>query len=160
MNYLPTFISTKLFLLLAMSTSFTAQKNVVAKEQFIAPLMKISYSTSAGRGGTSINLDISATGIVYTQGHNGAEKTIREKTPRGLWQKLTKSINLQDLDKIKSDPGHAMYDGTDITIAVVKGKEVHSIVNGNEDSLNYKKIKPFTDILEEQLNRLGKRIRW
>ena len=160
MSYLPTFISAKLFLLLAMGTLFTAQKNALSNEQFIAPIMKISYSSSAGRGGTSINLDITAASMVYTQGHNGAEKTIKEKTPRALWQKLTKSINLQDLDKVKSNPGHAMYDGTDITIVVLKGREEHSIVNGNEDILNYKKIKLFTDILEGQLTRLGKRMSW
>ena len=75
-----------------------------------------------------------------------------------MWQSLTRSINLKDLDKIKSNPGHTLYDGIDVTISVEKGRDKHSVVNGSEDAVNYKKIKAFTDILEGQLSRLDKKI--
>ena len=160
MNYLLTLILSKLILLLAFNPLQANQKTVFTQNLHNAAITKVTYSATGGRGGNTVSLEITAGNLVYVQGHAGAEKTIKEKTPRALWQKLTKSINLQDLDKVKSNPGHAMYDGTDITIVVLKGREEHSIVNGNEDILNYKKIKLFTDILEGQLNRLGKRIRW
>ena len=160
MSYLSTLISAKLFLLLAMSPTHELAKNSIVQGRAMPPIMKVTYSTNAGRGGTSVNLTITQNTLVYTQGHNGAEKTIKERTARSLWMSLTRSINIKDLDRIKSNPGHGLYDGTDITITVERGKEVHSIVNGNEDSANYKRIKQFTDILEGQLNRLEKRIHW
>jgi len=160
MSYLQYFISTKLFLLLAMNPSHKPQHGAATQDRAMPPIMKVTYSTNAGRGGTSVNMTITQNTIVYIQGHNGDEKTYKEKTPRSLWSGLTRSINIKDLDRIKSDPGHGLYDGIDITITVERGNEVHSIVNGNEDTVNYKRIKSFTDILEGQLSRLGKKIRW
>ena len=73
---------------------------------------------------------------------------------------MTSTINLNDFDKIQSNPGHALFDGIDITISVEKGKEKHSIVNGNEDILNYRRIIRFTHVLEKKLFELGKKIIW
>jgi hypothetical protein len=77
---------------------------------------------------------------------------------KGKNNKLTKTINLRDFDKIRSNPGHALYDGIDITISIEKGKEKHSIVNGNEDSVNYRRIRPFTHLLEWKLVEIRKKI--
>ena len=160
MNYLLTLILSKLILLLAFNPLQANQKSVFTQNLHNAAITKVTYSATGGRGGNTVSLEITAGNLVYVQGHAGAEKTIKERTSRSLWLSLVRSINVKDLDRIKSNPGHAMYDGTDITIAVLKGREEHSIVNGSEDILNYKKIKLFTDILEGQLTRLGKRIRW
>ena len=158
MAYLSTFISAKLFLLLAVSPSYNQQKNGAMQDRPI-PITKISYSTTGGRGGNTVSLEITSKTLVYVVGRGGAEKTVTEKTSKSLWNSFTKAINTNDMDGIKSNPVHALYDGTDITITVEKGKEIHTLVNGNEDSLKYKKIKAFTDILESQLSRLEKKIR-
>lgn len=124
------------------------------------PISKISYNSSGGRSGNYESLDISADSVIYVQGHRGAEKTRREKTVKSFWKSLTKTINLRDFKKIKSNPGHALHDGIDITISIEKGKEKHSIVNGNEDSLNYRRIRPFTNMLEKKLVGLRKKVIW
>jgi hypothetical protein len=123
-------------------------------------ISKISYTSAGGKAGNYEKLDITPASLRYVQGHRGIEKTINEKTVSSFWDKLTKAINLTHFDKIKSDPGHALYDGVDITISIEKGKEKHSIVNGNEDSVNYRKIKPFTDLLENKLVEIRKKIVW
>jgi len=121
-------------------------------------ISKISYASSGGKAGNYESLDITSVSLTYVQGHRGVEKTIDEKTVNSFWNKLTKAINLTDFDKIKSDPGQALYDGIDITISIEKGKKKHSIVNGNEDSVNYSKIKRFTDLLENKLAEIRKKI--
>jgi hypothetical protein len=94
------------------------------------------------------------------QAHRGSEKTRKEKTVKSFWKSLTKTINLKDFKKIKTNPGHALYDGIDVTISIEKGDEKYSIVNGNEDSLNYRKIRPLTTMLEKKLAELRKKITW
>jgi len=123
-------------------------------------ISKISYTSAGGKAGNYESLDITPDSLVYVQGRRDVEKTINEKTVTSFWNKLTKTINLTDFDKIQSDPGHALYDGIDVTISIEKGKEKHSIVNGNEDSVNYYKIKPFTDLLENKLAEIRKKIVW
>jgi hypothetical protein len=123
-----------------------------------SPVSKISYTSSGGKSGNYESLDITSASLTYVQGHRGVEKTIKEKTISSFWDRLTKTLNLEDFDKVKSDPGHALYDGIDISISIEKGKEKHSIVNGNEDSVNYSKIKPFTDLLENKLAEIRKKI--
>jgi len=125
-----------------------------------SPVSKISYTSTGGKGGYYESLAITPASLTYVQGHRGVEKTIKEKTISSFWERLTKTVNLEDFDKIKSDPGHALYDGIDISISIEKGKEKHSIVNGNEDSVNYSKIKPFTDLLENKLAEIRKKIVW
>lgn len=114
-------------------------------------ITKISYSTTGGRGGNYEHLDISTDSLIYIQARRGTEKAIKEKTVTNDWNRLTSTINLDDFDNIKSNPGHALYDGTDITITVEVGKEKHTIINGNEDTVNFKRIEPFTDLLEKKL---------
>jgi len=124
------------------------------------PISKVSYSSSGGRSGNYESLDISPASVIYVQGRRGVEKSIKEKTVTSFWNKLTKAINLSDFDKIRSNPGHALYDGIDITISIEKGKEKHSIINGNEDTMNYRRISPFTDMLEDRLAKLRQKIIW
>ena len=159
MNNVHPSVSVRLFFLLAVSP-WHGQLKSKALQYLPAAITKISYSRSAGRGGNGVNLEITPNAIVYVQSHNGAEKTIREKTPRSLWSSMTRAINNKDLSQIKSAPGHALYDGIDVTITVEKGRERYSIVNGNEDAANFKRIKGLSDILEAQSARLDKRIHW
>lgn len=123
-------------------------------------ISKISYSTTGGRSGNYESLNISPDSLIYLQARRGQEKTLKEKTGKTFWNDLTRSINLNDFDKIKSNPAHALYDGIDITISIESGAEKHSVVNGNEDSLNYSRIKPFTRLLERKLGELNKKILW
>ena len=149
-----------LYLVSALFPVHTSDHRVETKNILHTPISKISYSSSGGKSGNYESLDISPTAVIYIQGRRGNEKTIKEKTVKSFWTRLTKTINLTDFDKIQSNPGHALYDGIDITISIEKGKEKHSIVNGNEDTVNYKKISAFTDLLQKKLGALRKKIIW
>jgi hypothetical protein len=133
---------------------------VPSKQNAATAISKISYSSSGGRSGNYESLEISPDSLLYVQGHRGVEKTVKQKTANAFWNGLMRGLNLNEFDKIRSNPGHALYDGIDITIAVETGKERHSIVNGNEDTVNYTKIRPFTDLLEKKLEALRMEIAW
>ena len=127
----------------------------------LAPgISSIVYDKTGGRGGNTEHLSITRFSIYYTQGKAGKEKTLTEKISFANWNKLTASINLKNFDAIQSNPGHALYDGTDITITVVDGRSEHSIVNGNEDQVHYKNIAAFTRLLESHLERMRKKVTW
>jgi hypothetical protein len=151
-----------LIIMYVMSGMFSLADHTYIQTTNIAnsPITKVSYNSSGGNAGNSETLEISPTFVMYVQGRRGVEKRIKEKTSKSFWNRLTKTINLRDFAKIRSNPGHALYDGIDITISIEKGKEKHSIVNGNEDSVNYRRIRPFTDLLEKKLIELRKKIVW
>lgn len=157
MIYLHTVLLTTLYFLSIISPS---QCNNIAKPKnnTNTSISKISYSTTGGRSGNYESLDISADSLFYLQARRGNEKTIRKKTEKVFWDSLTRAINLKDFDKIKSNPGHALYDGIDTTISIEAGDQKHSLINGNEDTLHYKRIGPLTDLLEKKLSQLRKKI--
>jgi hypothetical protein len=123
-------------------------------------ISKVSYRSSGGRSGNYERLDISADSTIYIQARRGTEKEIKERTSKRDWNGLTNSINVKDFGRIKSNPGHALYDGIDITITLETEGKNYSIVNGNEDTVNYKRIRPFTNLLEKRLAGLRKKINW
>ena len=160
MIYLKTIFPVTLYFVLAIFPSQTKSNNVETKNIADTLILKISYSSSGGKSGSYESLDISLDSLIYVQGRNGSEKSIREKTSKSFWNTLMNTINLNNFDKIQSSPGHALFDGIDITISVEKGKEKHSIVNGNEDILNYRRIAPFINLLEKRLFEFRKKIVW
>ena len=160
MIYLKTILWACLYFLPGTSLSTCKHKNIATGNSANTPISKISYSSSGGRSGNAESLDITPDSVIYTEARRGVEKMITEKTVKSLWNGLTKAVNLNDFDKIKSNPGHSLYDGIDVTISIETGQKKHSIVNGNEDTTNYKKIQPFTSLLEMELAELRKKINW
>ena len=160
MIYLKTIFLVTSYFVSAIFPSQTRSNNAETKNIADTLISKISYSSSGGKSGSYESLDISSDSLIYVQGRSDSEKSIRDTTSKSFWNTLTKTINLKDFDKIQSSPGHALFDGIDITISIEKGKEKHSIVNGNEDILNYRRITPFINLLEERLFALRKKIVW
>ena len=136
------------------------QRDGCASKKNTGDVIKITYNATGGRGGNYESLEITSDSLFFVQARRGNEKSIKQKTGRDFWNNLITSFNAADFQKIKSDPGHALYDGIDITITVETAKEKYSIVNGQEDTLNYKKIEPFTQLLEKKLEELRKKIVW
>jgi hypothetical protein len=141
---------------------FTSQFHycVTTKNSNGALISKITYSSSGGRLGNYENLEISHDSLFFVQARRGVEKSIKQKTMKAFWKYLTGRLSLNDFDRIKSDPGHALYDGIDITITVETPTQKHTLVNGNEDTINYNRIRPFTNELENKLEQLRKEITW
>ena len=138
----------------------TCNDRAAANNPATTPITKISYSTTGGRSGNYESLDVTADSLIYLQARRGDEKTLTEKTETDFWARLTNSINLEDFGRIKSNPGHALYDGIDSTLSIERGAEKHTVVNGQEDKANYEKIRPFTHLLEQKLAALRKKITW
>jgi hypothetical protein len=133
-------------------------KSRVTTNPTATSIIKIAYSSTGGRGGNYESLSISADSLIYLQARRGNEQTIHEITPTGFWHRLTASINLNDFNKIRSNPGHALYDGIDSTLSIQVAGGTYTVVNGNEDTANYGRIRPFTRLLENKLAELRKRI--
>ncbi len=160
MTYSFNIILIKLFSLLTLTVCQNQGIDPSEKNITNNSITKISFSSSGGRSAQYENLDISSSSLIYTQGRNGSTKSIREKTARNFWTSMSKAINIKDFDQVKSNPGHALYDGIDITITIERGKEKHTVVNGSDDSVNYTRIKAFTDLLENKLLKLREKITW
>ena len=149
-----------LYVVTGVSSSKSCHNEASVKSNAAITITKISYSTTGGRGGNYERLDVTADSLVYLQARRGQEKTTNEKTPAELWRQLVTSINLADFDRVKSNPGHALYDGIDTTLSVETAAKTHVLVNGNEDPLNYKRIAPFTQLLEKTVAERRTKIVW
>jgi hypothetical protein len=138
----------------------SCSNRVKATNNATNPITKITYSTTGGRSGNYESLSVSADSLIYLQARRGNEQTIQQKTEEAFWRKLTGSINREDFKRIQSNPGRSLYDGIDSTLSIHYGEEIHTVVNGSEDTTNYKKIKPFTSLLDEKLAVLRTKIVW
>ena len=138
----------------------TCNNRVKATNDGTTAISKIAYSTTGGRSGNYESLEVSADSLIYLGARRGNEQTIKLKTDKTFWRLLTGSINLEDFKRIQSNPGHALYDGIDSTLSIQYGVETYTLVNGSEDTSNYKKIKPFTSLLEEKLADLRTKMVW
>lgn len=107
-------------------------------------------SYNGGKLGSYSKLEISKNQTYYVLGDSKSKKDFREKTTDKLWKDLTNNININDFLKVKSYPGRVEYDGTDETISISYGDKSLSIVNGEADTLSYKKLKKFSLIIEKK----------
>jgi hypothetical protein len=114
-------------------------------------ITKISLqSCNGGKLSSYSKLEISKNQTYYVLGDSKSKKDYIEKTSNKLWKDLINNINIDDFLKVKSNPGRLEYDGTDVTILISYGDKSLSIVNGEADTLSYKKLKKFISIIEKQ----------
>lgn len=66
------------------------------------------------------------------------------------WKQLTSSINVKDLDKIKSSPSQQSVDGIDEIFQIRTPKKAHFYVNSFADPVHYKQLQQ----LKEQLDNI------
>ncbi len=85
-------------------------------------------------------------GMTANQTHKEWSAPIRSET----WKKLTASINVKDLDYIKSSPSQQSVDGIDETFQIRTPKKSHIYVNSFADTVHYKQFQQ----LKEQLNTI------
>ena len=137
----------------------SCSRRVLGKKEG-AFISKLSYGFSGGKSGNYEMLQVSADSTWYLQAHLGQEKTMAEETEKDFWARLNNAVNLNDLKQVKSYPGHALYDGIDTTLSVALQNEIHTLVNGGEDTLNYQKIRPLISVLEKKLEALRTKIPW
>lgn len=84
-----------------------------------------------------------------TAQNDSVKKEKLANTPAN-WEALNSSLNLNDFRKIKNGNSNLPVDGTDQKIVINTKTTSDSIINGQNDAINYPKIKKFTD----QLNKI------
>lgn len=85
-------------------------------------------------------------GMTANQTHKSWVSAMNSET----WKKLVSTINIVDLDHIKSSPSQQSVDGTDETFQIRTPKKSHIYVNAYADTLHYKQLQQ----LKEQLDKI------
>lgn len=67
------------------------------------------------------------------------------------WKRLISSINVKDLDDIKSSPSQQSVDGIDETFQIRTPKKAHIYVNSFADTEHYKQLQQFKEQLDNIL---------
>ncbi|MBO9691980.1 hypothetical protein [Chryseobacterium sp.] len=86
-------------------------------------------------------------GMTASKTHKEWASAINSET----WKKLISSVNITDLDHIKSSPSQQSVDGTDETFQIRTPKKSHIYVNAYTDTLHYKQLEQFKEQLDKIL---------
>lgn len=144
-----------LFNLLFLFTSCNRQ----TKQNEKSEINKIVLSkNNGGKGGGSSQLIITKDSILLqsiNRTFSENNKTVKIKIPDSLWNKIMNNLNISDFDLLKSNSGHAQYDGTDVEISLFTKEKKHSIINAEDDKIHFEKIKQFSKIIEDIYYRLA-----
>lgn len=92
----------------------------------------------------SINVE---KGLTANQTHKKWGSAISPAT----WKKLTSSVNIKDLDYIKSSPSVQPVDGIDETFQIRTPKKSHMYVNSYVDTVHYKQLQQIKEQLDQIL---------
>lgn len=68
-----------------------------------------------------------------------------------IWKNLISSIEIEDLDYIKSSPSIQPVEGIDETFQIKTSKKSHVYVNSYNDTIHYRQLQKFKDRLEKIL---------
>ncbi|WP_143093381.1 hypothetical protein [Halpernia frigidisoli] len=71
-----------------------------------------------------------------------------KKISKGDWQNISNSFRLEDFKKVKSGSSNMAFDGTDTKIKITTANTSDSIINGDQDKENFKKIEKLNQTLE------------
>ncbi|MET3035488.1 hypothetical protein ABXT08_05270 [Chryseobacterium sp. NRRL B-14859] len=144
-----------LFSMLLLSASFSCDQKKTEKKALSKNPNEITFMSLSNIGGdTGIYRIIKVTkdsitaekGITSQQTHREWGAAMSSDT----WKQLTASINVKDLDHIKSSPSQQPVDGIDETFQIRTPKKSHIYVNSYVDTLHYKQFQQ----LKEQLDKI------
>lgn len=115
-------------------------------------IISISYSDIGGDLGNYKIVKINNDSVFAEQGVS-AKKIHKEWksaiTPQ-IWKRVTASLNVKTLDKIKSSPSKQPVDGFDETFQIRTPKKYHVYVNSYSDTIYYQQLQK----LKDQINAL------
>lgn len=120
---------------------------------------KITLSViNGGKGGGSSQISItkdSISFVIINRVFPKNNKNIKIKTPENVWKKLNDSLNIDDFKLVKSHTGHVQYDGTDVTISISTKEKTYSVINAEDDKINFEKVSGFYALIEDINFRLA-----
>ena len=127
---------------------------VSCKRNTADTIYSVSYSIeNGGKGSASSSLLISKDSTQYIWANYKETKTRSQVTSSDTWKKIINSIKLVDFERINSGKRRIQYDGSDVVITINADKE-YKLINGEEDSVNYTKIKPLEILLKQEYKKL------
>ncbi|QGK73656.1 hypothetical protein [Flavobacterium sp. SLB02] len=127
---------------------------VSCKRNTADTIYSVSYSIeNGGKGAASFSLLISKDSTKYLWANYKETKTRSEVTSSDRWKKIINSIKLVDFKRINSGKRRIQYDSSDVVITINADKE-YKLINREEDSVNYTKIKPLEILLKQEYKKL------
>lgn len=131
-----------------------AQKNesLSFPEEQNNDIILIEWSRFGGQLGYHEGLTITEDSVIHTYFTAASGNQIKESkyaNSTDEWQELTKSIDLQNFRKIKHGVSKQPVDGTDDKIYIRSINSKDSILNGDQDAINYKNISTFIELLDK-----------
>lgn len=115
---------------------------------------KISYNSVGGEAGGYTNVELTKDSINGTIGSPNEKIIIKEKIKKTLWDSLTGRTSLNDFKKIKSGRSHTYIDDIDVSVKIETGEESYTLLNGDINEIQNKKVFRFMEILEKELRSI------
>ncbi len=140
-----------LLLLIFFSCDDKKSRNIISKNP--NAIISINYSDIGGELGNykivkitkdSIQLQ---TGITNSKIHKEWKSSINSQA----WNRLTSTIDVKTLDKIKSSPSKQSVDGFDETFQIRTAKNYHVYVNAYADTIYYQQLQKLKDQIQNVL---------
>lgn len=119
---------------------------------------RISYNSVGGEQGGYANVELTKDSINGTIGSPNKKIIIKEKIQKALWDSLNKSMTLDDFKEIKSGKSVTYIDGIDVSVKIETDAGSYSILNGEIDKVQNKKVFHFMEILENELRNIYLRL--
>ncbi|WP_426479848.1 hypothetical protein ACP3T3_10690 [Chryseobacterium sp. CBSDS_008] len=144
-----------LFSILLLSAFFSCDSKKAEPSVFHKSPHEITLISVSDIGGNLGNYRIikATKDSVFVEKGMTANKTHKEWVSAinpETWKKLVSSVNIVDLDHIKSSPSRQSADGMDETFQIRTPKKSHIYVNAYADTLHYKQLQQ----LKEQLDHI------
>ena len=140
-------ITSKFFILLNLFLFVGCSSNSQA-------INKISYNSVGGEAGGYANVELTKDSINGTIGSPNEKIIIKEKMRKMLWDSLTEHTSLNDFKKIKSGRSLTYIDDIDVSVKIETGEESYSLLNGDINEIQNKKVFRFMKILEDELRSI------
>lgn len=141
-------LSLKIFpLIFLLLIFFSCDQKTENSSQNSNEIISINYSDIGGELGNykivrvtkdSIHAEM---GITEKKNH----KEWKSKITPQVWQRITSTIDVKTLDKIKSSPSQQSVDGIDETFQIRTPKNYHVYVNAYADAVHYKQLQKLKD---------------
>lgn len=114
-------------------------------------ITSISLSNIGGSLGNYRIIKVTKDSIHLEQGITASKihKEWNSVIQPSIWKQLISSINIKDLDYIKSSPSIQSVDGIDETFQIRTPKKSHVYVNAYQDTIHYKQFQKFKAQLEK-----------
>ncbi len=151
------FISLSLFVVISCQykVSTDSKKSIeVQQKEFVKTIIYRSYG---GEMGYSMTLHITKDSLFYFYSLAINNKNLQLDTINTIqfWDSLTTKFDIANFKKIKNGHSNQPVDGTDEEITIITNTlDTISVVNAYQDTLHYKPISEFEQLIRKKANTL------